>query len=71
MNAKEKELVEKNMGLVIFIAQKYFNAGIEADDAISAGSLGLIKAANSFNLAKKIKFSTYASRCIENEMRYL
>nr|UVY55552.1 MAG: ECF sigma factor [Bacteriophage sp.] len=68
MNAKEKELVEKNMGLVIFIAQKYFNAGIEADDAISAGSLGLIKAANSFNLAKKIKFSTYASRCIENEI---
>lgn len=68
MNAKEKELVEKNMGLVIFIAQKYFNAGIEADDAISAGSLGLIKVANSFNLAKKIKFSTYASRCIENEI---
>lgn len=68
MNAKEKELVEKNMGLVIFIAQKYFNAGIEADDAISAGSFGLIKAANSFDSAKKIKFSTYASRCIENEI---
>lgn len=68
MNAKEKELVEKNMGLVIFIAQKYFNAGIETDDAISAGSFGLIKAANSFDSAKKIKFSTYASRCIENEI---
>lgn len=68
MNAKEKELVEEHMGLVIFIAQKYFNAGIEADDAISAGSLGLIKAANTFDFAKNVKFSTYAGRCIENEI---
>ena len=68
MNAKEKELVEENMGLVIFIAQKYFNVGIEADDAISAGSLGLIKAANTFDFAKNVKFSTYAGRCIENEI---
>lgn len=53
MNTKEKiELIEKNMRLVIFIAQKYFNAGIEADDAISAGSLGLVKAANTFDFAK-------------------
>ena len=69
MNTKEKiELIEKNMGLVIFIAQKYFNAGIEADDAISAGSLGLVKAANTFDFAKNVKFSTYAGRCIENEI---
>ena len=69
MNTKEKiDLIEKNMGLVIFIAQKYFNAGIEADDAISAGSLGLVKAANTFDFAKNVKFSTYAGRCIENEI---
>lgn len=69
MNTKEKtELIEKNMGLVFFIAQKYFDAGIDSDDAISAGSLGLVKAANSFDPAKKIKFSTYAGRCIENEI---
>ena len=69
MNTKEKiELIEKNMGLVIFIAQKYFNAGIEADDAISAGSLGLVKAANTFDFAKNVKFSAYAGRCIENEI---
>lgn len=61
MNTKEKiELIEKNMRLVIFIAQKYFNAGIEADDAISAGSLGLVKAANTFDFAKNVKFSAYA-----------
>lgn len=69
MNTKEKiELIEKNMRLVIFIAQKYFNAGIETDDAISAGSLGLVKAANTFDFAKNVKFSTYAGRCIENEI---
>lgn len=69
MNTKEKiDLIEKNMGLVIFIAQKYFNAGIEADDAISAGSLGLVKAANTFDFAKNVKFSAYAGRCIENEI---
>lgn len=69
MNTKEKiELIEKNMRLVIFIAQKYFNAGIESDDAISAGSLGLVKAANTFDFAKNVKFSAYAGRCIENEI---
>lgn len=69
MNTKEKiELIEKNMRLVIFIAQKYLNAGIETDDAISAGSLGLVKAANTFDFAKNVKFSAYAGRCIENEI---
>lgn len=69
MNTKEKtELIEQNMGLVFFIAQKYFDVGIEGDEAISAGSLGLVKAANTFNFAKNVKFSTYAGRCIENEI---
>lgn len=69
MNTKEKtELIERNMGLVFFIAQKYFDVGIEGDEAISAGLLGLVKAANSFDPARKIKFSTYAGRCIENEI---
>lgn len=68
MNAKETELIEKNMKLVFFIAQKYFYAGIEKDDVVSVGSLGLVKAANSFNPNKDVKFGTYAAKCIENEI---
>ena len=70
MNTKEKtELIERNMGLVFFIAQKYFDVGIEGDEAISAGLLGLVKAANSFDPARKIKFSTYAVPMIIGEIR--
>lgn len=69
MNTDTKtELIEKNMKLVFFIAQKYFYAGIEKEDVVSVGSLGLVKAANSFNPNKDVKFGTYAAKCIENEI---
>ena len=68
---KEKaksELIERNLRLVVYIARKFDNTGLENDDLISIGTLGLIKAINSFNPEKNIKLATYASRCIENEI---
>ena len=57
-----------HIGLVGFIANKYRSTGIENDELFSAGSLGLVKAANSFDVSKGFKFATYASRCINNEI---
>lgn len=64
----KKELIEHNLRLVVYIARKFDNTGIDLDDLISIGTIGLIKAINSFNLDKKIKLATFASRCIENEI---
>lgn len=61
-------LIERNLRLVVYIAKKFETAGVELDDLISIGSVGLIKAVNTFNYDKKIKLATYASRCIENEI---
>ena len=61
-------LVEHNLRLVVYIARKFENTGIELEDLVSVGTIGLIKAVNSFNVDKKIKLATYASRCIENEI---
>ena len=56
------------MRLVVYIAKKFDNTGIDIEDLISVGTIGLIKAVNSFKSDKKIKLATYASRCIENEI---
>ena len=63
-----RELIERNLRLVVYTAQKFENTGISTDDLISIGTIGLIKAVSSFNLDKNIKMATYASRCIENEI---
>ncbi len=62
------ELIEHNLRLVIYIARKFDNTGVDLDDLISVGTIGLIKAVNTFNSDKNIKLATYASRCIENEI---
>lgn len=64
----KKVLVERNLRLVVYIAKKFENTGIDFEDLISIGTIGLMKAINSFNADKKIKLATYASRCIENEI---
>lgn len=61
-------LIEHNLRLVVYIAKKFENAGINVEDLISIGTIGLIKAVNTFNPDKNIKLATYASRCIENEI---
>jgi len=61
-------LVEHNLRLVVYIAKKFDNTGIGVEDLISIGTIGLIKAINTFNTGKNIKLATYASRCIENEI---
>ena len=61
-------LIERNLRLVVYIARKFENTGIGMEDLISIGTIGLIKAINTFNPEKKIKLATYASRCIENEI---
>ncbi|WLV25689.1 RNA polymerase sporulation sigma factor SigE [Aciduricibacillus chroicocephali] len=61
-------LIERNLRLVVYIARKFENTGINIEDLISIGTIGLIKAVNTFKLDKKIKLATYASRCIENEI---
>lgn len=61
-------LIERNLRLVVYIARKFENTGISIEDLISIGTIGLIKAVNTFDPAKKIKLATYASRCIENEI---
>lgn len=69
---KEKEgksvLIEHNLRLVVYIAKKFDNTGVGVEDLISIGTIGLIKAINTFNPEKNIKLATYASRCIENEI---
>ncbi|MCL1924661.1 MAG: RNA polymerase sporulation sigma factor SigE [Defluviitaleaceae bacterium] len=66
-NAK-KTLIEHNLRLVVYIARKFENTGINIEDLISIGTIGLIKGINTFKLDKNIKLATYASRCIENEI---
>lgn len=66
--AAREELIEHNLRLVVYIAQKFDNTGVGVEDLISIGTIGLIKAINTFNPTKKIKLATYASRCIENEI---
>lgn len=61
-------LIERNLRLVVYIARKFENTGINIEDLISIGTIGLIKGVNTFKLDKKIKLATYASRCIENEI---
>lgn len=84
LNAKEEEellrklanndkearqiLVERNLRLVVYIAKKFENTGVGIEDLISIGTIGLMKAINTFNTNKNIKLATYASRCIENEI---
>ena len=61
-------LIERNLRLVVYIARKFENTGVGIEDLVSIGTIGLIKAVNTFDPAKKIKLATYASRCIENEI---
>ncbi len=61
-------LIERNLRLVVYIARKFENTGVNVEDLISIGTIGLIKSINTFRLDKKIKLATYASRCIENEI---
>ena len=61
-------LIERNLRLVVYIAKKFENSGVNIEDLISIGTIGLMKAVNSYNLEKNIKLATYASRCIENEI---
>ncbi len=64
----KKLLIEHNLRLVVYIAKKFDNTGIGVEDLISIGTIGLIKAIQTFNPGKNIKLATYASRCIENEI---
>lgn len=61
-------LIERNLRLVVYIARKFENTGVGVEDLVSIGTIGLIKAINTFNPQKNIKLATYASRCIENEI---
>ena len=61
-------LIERNLRLVVYIARKFENTGVNVEDLVSVGTIGLIKAVNTFDPEKKIKLATYASRCIENEI---
>lgn len=61
-------LIEHNLRLVVYIARRFENTGVNIEDLVSIGTIGLIKAVNTFDMMKKIKLATYASRCIENEI---
>ena len=63
-----KTLIEHNLRLVVYLAKKYENSGVPAEDLVSIGTIGLIKAVNTFTPARSIKLATYASRCIGNEI---
>lgn len=65
---KRSILIERNLRLVVYIARKFENTGVNIEDLISVGTIGLIKAVNTFDPRKLIKLATYASRCIENEI---
>ena len=65
--AKDK-LIEHNLRLVVFLAKKYENTGVDLEDLVSIGSIGLIKGINTFQRGKNIKLATYISRCIDNEI---
>lgn len=67
-NKVRQIFIERNIRLVVYIARKFENTGIGIEDLVSIGTIGLIKAVNTFDPVKKIKLATYASRCIENEI---
>ena len=67
-DAARQTLIEHNLRLVVYIARKFENTGVGIEDLISIGTIGLIKAVNTFDPQKRIKLATYASRCIENEI---
>ncbi len=67
VHAKDK-LIEHNLRLVVFLAKKYENTGVDLEDLVSIGTIGLIKGINTFSRGKNIKLATYASRCIDNEI---
>jgi len=67
-NTVRNTLIERNLRLVVYIARKFDNTGIMIEDLVSIGTIGLIKAVNTFDPSKRIKLATYASRCIENEI---
>ena len=66
--AAKQRLIEHNLRLVVFIARRFENTGVNLEDLISIGTIGLIKAVSTYRLDKNIKLATYASRCIENEI---
>jgi len=66
--AARQLLIEHNLRLVVYIARRFENTGINIEDLISIGTIGLIKAVNTYRIEKNIKLATYASRCIENEI---
>jgi RNA polymerase sporulation-specific sigma factor len=66
--AARSQLIEHNLRLVVFIAKRFENTGVNLEDLISIGTIGLIKSINTFQSGKNIKLATYASRCIENEI---
>jgi RNA polymerase sporulation-specific sigma factor len=67
-NQVKNVLIERNLRLVVYIARKFENTGVGVEDLVSIGTIGLIKAINTFKPSKNIKLATYASRCIENEI---
>jgi len=67
-NSAKDKLIEHNLRLVVFLAKKYENTKVDLEDLVSIGSIGLIKAINTFSKDKNIKLATYASRCIDNEI---
>jgi len=64
----KNKLIEHNLRLVVFLAKKYENTGVDLEDLVSIGTIGLIKGVETYNLDKNIKLATYASRCIDNEI---
>ena len=66
-NARAK-LIEHNLRLVVFLSKKYENTGLDLEDLVSIGTIGLIKGVNTYKLDKNIKLATYASRCVDNEI---
>ena len=66
--AAKQQLIEHNLRLVVFIARRFENTGVNLEDLISIGTIGLIKAVSTYRRDKNIKLATYASRCIENEI---
>ena len=67
-NIARSKLIEHNLRLVVFLSKKYENTGVDLEDLVSIGSIGLIKGVNTYKLDKNIKLATYASRCIDNEI---
>lgn len=67
-DSAKNTLIEHNLRLVVYIAKRFDNSGVDIDDLISIGSIGLIKAVNNYSAEKNIKLATFASRCIENEI---